>query len=39
MGEDLCKEICGEVIDFAEDPAGTEKSKERREARRCVEKD
>jgi hypothetical protein len=28
MGEDFCKETSGEVIDFAEDPAGTDKSKE-----------
>ena len=28
MGEDFCRETSGEVIDFAEDPAGTDKSKE-----------
>jgi hypothetical protein len=39
MGEDFFKEICGEVIDFVEDPAGADKSKKWREPRRCVEKD
>jgi hypothetical protein len=39
MGEDFCKERCGEVIDFVEDPAGTDKSKKSREARRGVEEE
>jgi hypothetical protein len=39
MGEDFCKERCGEVIDFVEDPAGTDKSKKWREARRGVEEE
>jgi hypothetical protein len=29
MGEELRRETCGEVIDFAEDPAGADESKER----------
>jgi hypothetical protein len=32
MEEDSCKETSGEVIDFAEDPAGTDKSKEWRKS-------
>jgi hypothetical protein len=28
MEEDFCRETSGEVIDFAEDPANTDKSKE-----------
>ncbi len=40
MGEDFCRETSGEVIDFAEDPVGTGKSKGWRESsKRCVERD